>query len=476
MLDASIPQTRRSSTISDRFRAALEPPTPPAAASADKAALGVYGLPPRLVEELPDNLDKIQQNKSLRVYTPEERERWKQAKQRENCRKAHIARRWIAELSRGKRRMPSICQCGLAIKGGMGRLCVTQDGHTYHERQRCRSWACPVCAPTLAWRRALEIEKAILSAARAGYHQLFLTFTVPHTRFQKTRTVLKHLGDAYRAMGRNYAYQQSMEALGYVGQIKSVDFTYTDNGCHAHYHVIYIFDTEQPLEEVAARCYASVFKVWDAVVYKVAKRHISRHHGFNLEMIEIPEGDDEQAETIAIYTAKVISLYAAAADKDKGSLTPFDLLDPDREDEFKPIWQDYYIGSKGVRRLIFSRGLKELLGVNSHDTGDWERPEQYGLAYISPEHIYLLRDEKNRQIVEDLIKQHRAADALNWLKLLDPAPVLASPDLVRAIDSGQDLAEVVAALMADANNFVDDELQHSKSDINGGYEFIELSG
>lgn len=397
--------------------------------------LGIYRQRETQHDKTPLQPSKIERKKDLREYTPEEREEWKKRKQRENAERAAIARRWIAETETKNGRTPAICQCGRAIRGEVSSVYLTEDARIYNEHIQCRSWACPICAHKRAWARTLELEQAILAAAARDYRQLFITFTIPHTKSQKTKTVLRHLNDAYHSFRNSRAVKKCLASFGFVGQIKSLDFTFTDNGVHAHFHTVWIFDTKDPIEQVAADCYRVMIDAWDDAVKKETGRHISRRHGFDIEMIEIPAGDAEQAEAIALYTAKVISIYAASADKDKGSITPFDLLDLDKEDEYKPLWQDFYKGSKGVRRIVFSRGLKAAIGVVPTEP---EKPKQASIAIISPQHADALRDEPTRQRFEYLIANNRAADALAWLMEIDPAaPMFPNRELIAAIDAAE---------------------------------------
>ncbi len=425
------------------------PRTEPNAEGGRGGSLGIYRHRETQHEETPLQPAKIERKKDLREYTPEEREQWKKNKQQENAERAAIARKWIAETETKNGRSPAICQCGRAIKGEAASVYLTEDAKIYNEHIHCRSWACPICAHKRAWARTLELEQAILAAAERDYRQLFITFTIPHTKRQKTKTVLRHLNDAYHAFRNDRKVKKLLAELGFVGQIKSLDFTFTDNGIHAHFHTVWIFDTPEQLEQVAATCYRVMLDAWDDAVTKETGRHISRRHGFDIEMIEIPAGDAEQAEAIALYTAKVISIYAASADKDKGSVTPFDLLDLDREEEYKPIWQDFYKGSKGVRRIVFSRGLKDALGVVPVE---YEKPKQANIAIISPPHTDALRSEPTRQKFEYLVSHNRAADALELLREIDPAaPIFPNRKLIVALDAGDmfySTSEQIAAIVA----------------------------
>ena len=121
-----------------------------------------------------------------------------------------------------------------------------------------------------------------------------------------------------------------------------------DNGPHAHIHAIWIFDTpEDPIHLIPA-IGGEVLKRWDALVYKETHRHINQHHGFNLEYMELGDPQDPNAAHIAKYAAKSISIYCSDGDKDKGSSTPFDLLNSSSTAEDHARYLDFYKGQKAI--------------------------------------------------------------------------------------------------------------------------------
>lgn len=377
------------------------------------AALGIYRHRETEREEIPEQPAKIARNKDVREYTEEERQRWRRAKEQENADKAKIARKWIAEKHTTKSgRAPAICQCGRAIKGDMMALYLNEDARIYNQHLQCRSWACPICAHKRAYARALELQASILAAAQKNYRQLFVTFTIPHKKTQKCRTVLKHLSDAYHRFRNDKALKSALREYGFVGQIKSLDFTLTDNGTHAHYHTIYIYDTAADPEELARDMYRVMFDAWDKAAKHETMQNISRRHGFDIEIIDIPQDDTEQAEALALYAAKVISIYSSSPDKDKGSVTPFDLLDDPNDLEKKSRFLDWYDGQKGVRRIVFSRGLKKHLNIVSDE---YDRPEQIEIAYLSPCHTDFMRDPRNVQRAQELIDRSQIREAIEFI-------------------------------------------------------------
>lgn len=413
--------------------AASEPPAPLARSGGGGAALGIYRYPETDTPKNSQLPGKIQRKTDVKKYTDEEREEWKRARERENAERAGIARRWIAEEFTKNGRQPAICQCGRAIKGEGGRIALTEDATIYHDHIQCRSWACPICGHKRAWARALELQDALLAANRRAYKQLFITFTIPHTAKQRTKTVLRHLAGAYHRFRNDKGVKQLLARQGFVGQVKALDFTLTDNGTHAHYHTVYIFDSSDELGELAQEVQRVMLDAWDRAVHRETGRHINRRHGFDVEQIELPRGADEQAEALALYAAKVISIYSSSADKDKGSITPFDLLRQDATEAERQRFLDWYSGQRGVRRLVFSRGLKGRLDIEPHE---FERPAQVTIANISAEATDYLRNEAHRQLFADLVTSGQASDAMRWLAERSGGTVLKSLRLVQMLDRG----------------------------------------
>lgn len=417
------------------MRGEATPGTPSEAVGVARGSLGIYRHRETFTLDSPaqapkNYVKKIEKNKDLHIYTDDEKAHWKAEKEKENYEKAKIARAWLSELGENS----AVCQCGRAIKGAGTNLYLTENATLYHNHIRCRSWTCPLCAPKRAWGRTKEIEQALINAHNKGYKQLFITFTIPHTVKQKTATVLRHLSSAYHIFRNDRKIKKMLAACGFIGQIKSLDFTYTVNGCHAHYHTIYIFDSTETPENLAATVYNTVLTSWDAAVYKETGRHISRKYGLDIEVIDLGDNeyDQEQAQKLAEYTAKVISLYTTKYENQKGSISPFDLLDLNQEAQNKPIFQDYYIGTKGVRRLVFSRDLKQKLDIQPVE---YERPAQAPIAYIAPAFIDVLRDVELRQTITQLIFTYRANEAMELLRKKAPAaPLFPSFIFLRMVD------------------------------------------
>lgn len=123
-------------------------------------------------------------------------------------------------------------------------------GHTTSGLRHCGSLGgCPVCAEVALRRRADQIDK-IVRKLKDTHHIVFLTATIQHDRATPLERSLKAL-----ASGWSRAFSgRAMSKLGYVGQIRALDDTWsTTNGWHPHYHSILFFDAATTDRETVAQ-------------------------------------------------------------------------------------------------------------------------------------------------------------------------------------------------------------------------------
>lgn len=307
-----------------------------------------------------------------------------------------------------------ICKCGDPLPVGEIELRIDETGHEYHNHLTCKSWACPICAPKRAYARSKEIEAALVAANEAGLKCLFVTFTVPHRKSHSSSFVIDRLNATYKKFTNSHFVRRLKSDYGYLGQIKCLDYTLTDNGTHAHLHTIWMFDAAMDAFDLCSTIGAEFVREWDRKVFNECGKHINKSHGFNIEAIEMGDPSDPDTAKIAAYAAKAISVYCSDGDKDsENSRHPFDLLNSTATDKDREQYLDFYKGQKGRRHIFFSHGLKSRLGIDKVEIVP-ER-KQAIIANISYEHAYRLKDEKIRQEFEK-----RAAGsvsyALDWLE------------------------------------------------------------
>ena len=366
----------------------------PAGEAMGAGGYGELGCEPRYnnkTVKTPDSNDAvpvIKRKKELREYSPEQRALWKLQHDYAVEEKTQNAKRWlfadwarrVEETPDEKVNIPAVIVCGQPLfskerptENRAATVYFDTEGESiYYDRLNCHSvWACPRCSTRDMYRRSLELADALTESARQGLKMLFITFTLPHNTVETTREVLNNLVVAYRDFGNQGTTKSLKKQFGYIGNVKSTDFTYTpvSSGrttifnAHAHYHTVWFFDTETPVQELAELIREKFTVTWDFCQRKQTGRALNREKGIDFQVIDIPSSGDGQASKIAEYTAKVISLYVGKTDGKKSSITPFDLLTPPEgmEDDYRRAFLDYYHGTKGVRRMVYTPHLRGLL-------------------------------------------------------------------------------------------------------------------
>lgn len=193
--------------------------------------------------------------------------------------------------------------------------------------------------------------------------------------FMQTRTVRHHkhnalrsLLDSFSAAGRSLtdgrkgtAYLR--QAFGFVGKISSLEVTYGENGWHPHVHELVFLPAE-----VDARAYEDYMRSrW----LEVARRH-------KLDMNARGYRLDETYGAVEDYVAKYGHAssgtpWGVEAEMTKSHLkrslsargeTPFSLLGKSEDiPEAAALFREYARHFKGKRQLVWTPGLRELLGI-----------------------------------------------------------------------------------------------------------------
>lgn len=320
-----------------------------------------------------------------REWSAEERRAYGRKKQALNNRRSAVARSLVGG---------SLAICGTVAEGvGAVPVYQTKEGRTVVEVRRCGSWACPDCGTLNAYIRQRELAGAILQAFRRGWSMVFLTLTVPHTVEQTTGEVVDAVLGCHRELLHRLARCSCQRKRGYAGLFRCLDFTFNPidpenptpetTQCHAHIHEV-LFYEDGDVMGVAGDVIEQVARIWDGIVYKRCGKHPSRKHGFNVEPVVLPRDGKESAERLAEYASKVVADYSTTRDKQKGSLTPYDLLDDER---YHALYKDWARGIRGRRFSYMTRGLGERLGVESY-----EPPERHQVGVITAEKMKEVRD------------------------------------------------------------------------------------
>lgn len=255
----------------------------------------------------------------------------------------------------------------------------------YSGLQTCGSvWACPMCAEKIAAGRRSDLIAAVEAAHAQGLVVWMVTTTVQHHAHQ-------HLADLMTAitrcatLARNRRDVRELRAAsGIVGIIKRREETHGENGWHPHTHEL-IFATPG----AGVRAWAEARHAgYDAALQKhYALRSIAGSGGLDIRVLNLEEARQEVAaymgkiEKTESATAAAGELTAGAWQKNarrRTSRTSWQLLRDaaDGDERAGQLWGEYERATKGRRQLVWSPGLRGLLGLDGVELTDDELAEE----------------------------------------------------------------------------------------------------
>lgn len=302
------------------------------------------------------------------------------------------AREVLRDLTELKR----LRKCGLAI-GGEVRLKVAEAVHGTSGGISglgvCGSvWVCPVCASKIAMTRTDDLEKGIQHWASHGNSFVMLTLTMQHHKGQRLSTLWDGLSDAWRKFVSDGSAKRVRAGLGVNGYHRTTEVTLGANGWHVHLHVLYFIEGK-PLDLTSADAGSKLVARWMESVERAGFRAVSDAQDWKIlrgnadalagvsgylikgEYRERAEGMGKNSRAVAMEMTRG-DLKSARLE---GSRTPFELLadvvDSVREtgeipeDDFA-LWQEWERASKGRRQQVWSRGMRERLGLDDEMTDE----------------------------------------------------------------------------------------------------------
>jgi Replication protein len=245
-----------------------------------------------------------------------------------------------------------------------------ESGHAFFAGvKRCGSvWMCAVCAAKITERRRQELRSGLDTWETKGGQVWLLTLTAPHHRGNDTRTLCDRVLAAYAKMRNRSSWRNWAKAIGLSGSVRSLEVTYGLNGPHVHIHVLLFCMPDEGSRQPSP---VDLLPSWKFACISVGLA-VPNKHG-----VDIRNGE---------YAASYVGKWGLDCELTKSHVkhgniegrTPWDLLRASikGDTEAGSLFSEYAHAFKGRRQLCWSRGLRQILGLEP-EKSDLELAEEY---------------------------------------------------------------------------------------------------
>jgi hypothetical protein len=210
----------------------------------------------------------------------------------------------------------------------------------------------------------MDIDNLMKSVREKSGAVLMISFTHSHNAEEKLKEKILLKAAALRSMKSDKRYKNLMTGIGYVGQVRALEVTHGANGWHPHTHELYILKEKINSDRIL-NIESTFFEIWRAACIKNGLGEPSREHGVKVDYCQDAEGGGK----IGSYLAKFgFELTNSQSKKGKaGGRNAWQLLE-----DFKvkkcgrsaALFREYSEAMVGRALVFFSRGLKDLYGLN----------------------------------------------------------------------------------------------------------------
>lgn len=239
----------------------------------------------------------------------------------------------------------------------------------YKGLQVCGSvWMCPVCASRISEERRRELLAGI-QAWHGG--MVMVTYTLSHSRNMKLFDLVNAELEAYRALKSGGAFMALRDEYWWHGSVRTIELTHGVNGWHPHIHELVFVDRAK--SHILDSVYTGSLK---GAIFRHWKRALN-HKGYGADYthgIDVTTAKDTVAEYISKWGREPINpewSVSAEITKQpvkqarKGGRTPTAILFDYGEgvQGMSALWREYAYAMKGRNQLVWSRGMRDELGI-----------------------------------------------------------------------------------------------------------------
>lgn len=221
-------------------------------------------------------------------------------------------------------------------------------------------WLCPVCAAKISERRRVELAAGIEAGKAKGLQVFLLTLTVPHGLGDDLPDMLEKMRKAWMRTSSNRDGKAVRAEIGLVGTVRALEVTDGANGFHPHFHALLFIDSGMTTDQVQA----SYAPLWRRHCVAVGLPEPSDYRGCRVD-------DGHKA---AEYVGKwgldheLTKGHVKKSRDPKKGKSMWDLLrDWSDKRDIRAIsrFQLFAEAFRGERQLVWSKGLRKLLGLVS---------------------------------------------------------------------------------------------------------------
>lgn len=284
-------------------------------------------------------------------------------------------------------------------------VCQTGDRVHFKGLRQCgRVWLCPMCAGRISRHRRDELQKGIDYATAHGHGVALLTLTQRHNRREELADVLDRFSRSARALKSGKGYVALKARYGILGETRTLEVTYGRNGWHVHSHAIVFF--EAPLDgDRLTELTDELTDRWRLVCARYTSDLPTVAHGVDLRAAK---------RSVAGYIAKwgfadeLASLHRKRGRDD--ARTPWELLAAATLGDrlASDLWAEYARAFCDRRQLIWTRGLRQRLGI------DAELTDQQALELEDRDTVVLLSIDPDTWAL--VLRADARDDVLEWAR------------------------------------------------------------
>lgn len=225
-------------------------------------------------------------------------------------------------------------------------------------------WDCPICSAKIAMRRNEEVKQARERWVKNEGYLVLVTYTIRHNKRDSLKDLARVVTDAIRYVHSGRDYQKFKKEYGLAGTISGTEVLLNMlNGWHYHKHQLLFLKRDADSKEYNQIEIQSFLE--DKYLEYIRSMGYDAISGIAVNVSDPDTGDGKLPEYICKWGIE--NEVMTVDEKTTVGLSPFELLDTD---EYREEFIEYSIAMKGKRRLTWSNGLRDLLGLDKEKTDD----------------------------------------------------------------------------------------------------------